>query len=71
MNNLAKAYQQSVDILGSLADNLITAGIIELSDHSYTVLNLLRGKRILLAEDNDLNAEIAIVLLPSLSILMS
>lgn len=42
--NLAKAYQQSVDILNSLVDNLMTAGIIDLSDHSYTVLKDRSGK---------------------------
>ena len=43
-DNLAKAYQQSVDILSSLVDNLVTAGIINLDDHSYTVLKDRTGK---------------------------
>ena len=43
-NDLAKAYQQSVDILSSLVDNLLTAGIIDLKDNSYTVLKDMTGK---------------------------
>ena len=43
-SDLAKAYQQSVDILGSLVDNLLTAGIIDLTDRSYTVLKDITGK---------------------------
>ncbi|MGN1231431.1 MAG: ATP-binding protein [Anaerotignum sp.] len=43
-DNLAKAFQQSVDILSSLVDNLVTAGIVDLSDHSYTVLKDRTGK---------------------------
>lgn len=43
-NDLAKAFQQSVDILSSLVDNLLTAGIIDLSDNSYTVLKDMTGK---------------------------
>ena len=43
-DELSRAYQQSVDILSSLVDNLVTAGIINLSDHSYTVLRDRTGK---------------------------
>lgn len=46
-NDLAKAYQQSVDILSSLVDNLLTAGIIDFTDHSYTVLKDMTGKTVM------------------------
>lgn len=46
-NNLANAYQQSVNILSSLVDNLLTAGIIDLEDSSYTVLKDMTGKTVM------------------------
>lgn len=46
-DDLAKAYQQSVDILSSLVDNLLTAGIIDLTDHSYTVVKDMTGKTVM------------------------
>lgn len=55
-DDLAKAYQQSVDILNSLVDNLMTAGIIDLSDHSYTVLKDRTGKTGMNAQIQDLEA---------------
>ena len=46
-NDVGKAYQQSADILSSLVDNLLTAGIIDLSDRSYTVLKDITGKTVM------------------------
>ena len=36
-----------MDILSCLVDNLLTAGIIDLSDRSYTVLKDITGKTIM------------------------
>lgn len=40
----AKAYQQSVDILSSLVPGLVSAGIIDLSDKTLTILKDRTGK---------------------------
>lgn len=43
-NSLTKVYQQSVDILESIVENFLTAGIIDLTDNSYTVLKDMTHK---------------------------
>ena len=51
-NPLTKVYQQSVDILSSIVDNFLTAGIIDLTDNSYTVLKDMTHKTQMNARHN-------------------
>lgn len=51
-NPLMKVYQQSVDILESIVEKFLTAGIIDLSDNSYLVLKDMTHKTQMNARHN-------------------
>ena len=51
-NPQMKVYQQSVDILESIVEKFLTAGIIDLSDNSYLVLKDMTHKTQMNARHN-------------------
>lgn len=51
-NPLMKVYQQSVDILESIVEKFLTAGIIDLTDNSYLVLKDMTHKTQMNARHN-------------------